>query len=118
MKHRASSQTTPRTVTDELTQHKDLGHSMLAHLVKTNPNVQRSRPQRQRSIDQQMVFDTLLRTPREFFGSRDRNKTAIRTRLGDALEQRLMAFLGDNPAVSWNHFVEYALHRLLEDLGE
>ncbi|TAM91475.1 hypothetical protein EPN42_03600 [bacterium] len=104
-------------MSDEIGQDRSIEGSLLAHVVATNPKVL-TRPHRTRTIAQQMLFDEMMRIPRSFFGERDRSKSALRVRLGDEIGARVDALLEANPALSTTHLVEYALHRLLEELGE
>lgn len=106
----------PRTIEDEVDHPRREG-SMLDFAIKTNPDLANFRKPHRRNVKEQVLYEAILATPREFFGEHPQTGQ-VKFRPGTKLEERLENFLAANPHVPKNHFIEYAVHRLLKDLGE
>lgn len=67
--------------------------------------------------EQEGLLAQILLSPKDAFGARDRTRK-LNLRLGKSVRERMEAFLDRNPRVEQSLFVEFAIHRLLEDLGD
>jgi len=107
-----------RSIADELASGANLQGSLLGHLVEQNPDLKKgARTKRVRNADQELLYNDMIRTPRDFFGNHSRKSSGTNIRLGEKTEARVAPLIEDS-RLSLTHLIEFALHRLLEDLGE
>lgn len=71
---------------------------------------------RKRTPEQQELFEQIVRLPKDAFGKKPTEGKKIR--LGGAVEEALDDFLRTNSAITQSRFVEVAVVRLLQELGD
>ena len=92
--------------------------SLLEAAIKQNPRLGATLRRQRLSAEQQDLLSEILLSPKDMFGERDRKVGKMTMRLGTMLRERLNRFFSENPLIKRERFVELAIHRLLEELGE
>lgn len=104
-----------RTVGDVL-RRKDLPEGSLAAIVASTQRPTNRR--RKFTPPQEAVYEELLYLADDIFGDRPaRTSNGDHVRLGKSLRERMEQFMADHPVVNKSRLYEFALHRLLLELG-
>jgi hypothetical protein len=90
--------------------------SLLEHIAPVGSG---GKPQRRRlTMPQEQLYDEIVNAPDEVFGERQaRKENGRKIRMGANLDARVEEFLTENRAITQSRLFEFAVHRLLTELG-